>query len=421
MAIAHRVRPVVVTLGYNGVVVQCPGCTTVVSEWAARCPECGAPLDAAPPVAPVRSASRSIGRPGVRTAIVAAGVVVVSIVAVTMTSPDRSQLADDGTTTTTRDSPVVSSQPPSPVPAGPRRGKLAYRDGDGRLAVVDLGQDGPALVDGPVDAYPSRVISVAGSFVVADGGTAWSVTLQDGGLIRQPLGAADAVVASADRALLWVVAGSPAGAEVQLFALDGLARSSRIALPKGARLVANVGALLVLQRPDDRVLELYDLERLTTARFLGVAGEVADGRGSLLAWYSTPGGECDGDCVLHLTDVASGLDRVVEPPPGTGWIRGGAISPDGNRLAAFVAPTTPERPPGQQVATLVIVDVATSEGMQIPGSGVPYGEPVAAATWSVTSGWLFFAGHGGSMRAYFPGASSSVELPAPASYVLAAS
>lgn len=307
------------------------------------------------------------------------------------------------------------------ITAGPRRGWLAYREDSGRLRIVSLGDGASVVPDGTVDAYPSQSIVVGGSFVFTGDGVAWAVTPGKAGATRRRLAPADGVVPSEDPEALWVIRGEPAfRSEVQLVGVDGEPRSETVRLPPGGRLVAAVGGSLVLQRVDDQVLELYDLQRLRVLPFLGQPGEVIDSHGVMLVWMAVPHGDCVVGCRLHVTDVATGEDRVIEPPEGMGWVRGGAISADGRRLAAFAASRTEGvRRPGASGASLVVVDLVTVEATPIQDSEIPYGEPVVAAAWSATSDWVFFAGLGGPMRAYFPGSRSAVQLPWPASYTFA--
>ena len=98
-------------------------------------------------------------------------------------------------------------------------------------------------------------------------------------------------------------------------------------------------------------------------------------------------------------------------------MRGGTFSPDGTKLAAFAAAAGAAEAGAARLGT---IDVATVGTLEIPGSEVPVGEPVVAAAWSRTSGWLLYSGLGGSLRAHFPGSSSAPSLDLPSSYTFAA-
>lgn len=401
-----------------GAVVHCPGCGAAVSEWAARCPDCDAPVADAPLIDRPEPPQRPTARPRSRAGPVVLTILVVALAVAVMRFDDS---APAGRSTTTMSAPGAGPRSSVAITAGPRRGWLAYRGDAGRLRIVSLGDGASVVPDGTVDAYPSRTFVVGGSFIFTDDGMAWAVTPDKTVTTRRRLAPADGVVPSEDPEALWVIRGDPAfRSEVQLVGVDGKPRRETVRLPPGGRLVAAVGGSLVLQRVDDQVLELYDLQRLRVLPFLGQPGEVIDSHGVMLVWMAVPHGDCVVGCRLHVTDAATGEDRVVEPPDGMGWVRAGAISADGRRLAAFAASRTEGvRRPGASGASLVVVDLVTVEETPIQDSEVPYGEPVIAAAWSETSDWVFFAGLGGPMRAYFPGSRSAVQLPWPASYTFA--
>jgi hypothetical protein len=89
---------------------------------------------------------------------------------------------------------------------------------------------------------------------------------------------------------------------------------------------------------------------------LGPAPTVIDTHLDTVAWRESVGRD-GSECPLHITDATTGADRVVAPSPGHhGFLDGGAFTPDGTQLAAFVSapPTTTPR------AELVIIDVDSS-------------------------------------------------------------
>ena len=399
--------------------VQCPGCGAAVSEWAARCPECDVSVADAPLLDQPDPSKGPTSRRRTWAGAVVLMILVVSL-AVAVIRFDESPPSVGRSTTTTSASGIAEVPSSPPITASPRRGWLAYRDDAGRFPMVSLGDGTSVIPDGTVNTYPSRTFVVGGSFIFTDNGVAWALTPGEAGAMRRRLAPADEVVPSEEPDALWVIQGEPAfGSAVHLLDVYGRLRGESVRLPSGGRVVAAVGGFLVMQRMDDQVLELYDLQRRQVLPFLGQPGEVIDTRGAMLVWMAIPHGDCVGGCRLHVTDVATGEDRVVEPPLGTGWVKGCAISADGRRLAAFAAPLHGARPPGATGANLVMVDLVTVEATPIQGSEVPYGEPVIAAAWSATSDWVFFSGLGGPMRAYFPGTSSAVQLPWPASYTFA--
>ena len=79
------------------------------------------------------------------------------------------------------------------------------------------------------------------------------------------------------------------------------------------------------------------------SRVVGPAVSVVGIHGSTVAWRSAAA-RCNtsSEGELHITDTTTGTDRVLAAPKGQcGFDGGGAFSPDGSRLAAFVdaAPT----------------------------------------------------------------------------------
>src|SRR5690348_1081106 len=73
-------------------------------------------------------------------------------------------------------------------------------------------------------------------------------------------------------------------------------------------------------------------------------------RTSRIAWVDCPPSGAP-PCALVLGDSITGARRrITAPTPGTGFLYGGAFSPDGTRLAAFVSATR-----GGGTATLVLV------------------------------------------------------------------
>ena len=160
----------------------------------------------------------------------------------------------------------------------------------------------------------------------------------------------------------------------------------------------------------------------------------ADGH-TTVAWLRALRGHCfypAGDCQLVLTDLTTGLDRVIAlPPGGLGFIGGGAFSPDGKTLAAFIHPDHILGPGlNGQVMKLVIIDVATGTVRPVPGSLAEYGEPYGFATWSPDGRWMFFGGFsGGGQRrgkvlhhvgAYRIGTTRATELGLPQNYSVVA-
>ena len=278
----------------------------------------------------------------------------------------------------------------------PTRGVVAYADYFRSFRVVDLPSGRSAAIELPADGYPEQPVVTDGSIVFLAAGAAW-VTDPPGSEPRL-LGPAAHVIAAETTGTVWLVRSGEM--VVQLVDLSGDTVAPAVILPEVRRLVASLSDGLLLVQRTDGTLEVLDPATGGITFDGSEPADVAATQGSLVAWIAP----CvKAGCPLHLTDVATGIDRVIAPPTGApGWVRGGAISPDGKTLAAFVDAESPEADK-QSVATLVLVDVETGRLTPVPGSEVPFGEPIVAAAWSPTSGWLFYSGVLDPMYAYRPG------------------
>ena len=129
---------------------------------------------------------------------------------------------------------------------------------------------------------------------------------------------------------------------------------------------------------------------------------------SLLAWVDGSGAGVEVNR-LAITDTATMRTRFVSNPQsgvfssavaqygsavtefGGNFLGGGAFSPDGRQLAAFVSAFRPHDWPDAQ---LVLVNPNTGSVQLIANTVIQIGEPAGWATWSPTGGDLF----GGSYR-----------------------
>ena len=143
-----------------------------------------------------------------------------------------------------------------------------------------------------------------------------------------------------------------------------------------------------------------------------------------VAWLRELRGHCfypGEDCQLVLTDLTTGLDRVIAPPGGLGFIGGGAFSPDGKTLAAF---TLVHSNLTNDTMQLALIDVGTGQVSPVSKSTGQFGEPYGFATWSPSGQSVFFGGVGQirtsfqelRIGAYQIGASSATALPFPVNY-----
>ena len=129
---------------------------------------------------------------------------------------------------------------------------------------------------------------------------------------------------------------------------------------------------------------------------------------SLLAWIDGSGAGVDVNR-LAITDTATMTTRLISSPLsgvfssavqqygsevmefGSNFLGGGAFSPDGRQLAAFVSAFRPHDWPNAQ---LVLVNPNTGSVQLIANTVIQIGEPAGWATWSPTGRDLF----GGSYR-----------------------
>jgi hypothetical protein len=128
-------------------------------------------------------------------------------------------------------------------------------------------------------------------------------------------------------------------------------------------------------------------------------------------------------CALAISDISTkGITkkqtRTVDPPnDSNGFIGGGAFSPDGRTLSAFVGTTPTHQGPA---ARLVLVDVASGAVHEVRGGQIAIGESYGFATWDPTGRWLFFGGLQQPLLVHRSGTDDAVALDLPASYTSAA-
>jgi hypothetical protein len=131
----------------------------------------------------------------------------------------------------------------------------------------------------------------------------------------------------------------------------------------------------------DRGIVVWEADTQETVRVPGVGtGFVADVHGRLVAW-------CDGECVLHLTEVG-GEDIVVPSPDDARPFepRSARFSPDGRLLAAIVGDPGPIDPDSR--AAIAVVDVDFGEATLITDPLLPRPSYLA---WSDDGRNLFFS------------------------------
>lgn len=395
------------TKSHTVAVVRCVQCRAAVSEWAARCPACGATLDGAAPIAeePQPAPPAATGPPPIATdrepghrrrshwvlavnlAIVAATAVVVGLVVGTNQKPSRPGTGapasasgpsfDSYTVVYTGENgveilPLDGQKPRFPVrtETGPPVGTSAG---------VAFVHDGTAyLISPPYEAPPRPVLAANGLFPMVWPGT---IGAERGG----EAGSRTALYVDLEQT------GSTVSPEGQ-FPLGYQ--------PVGQFFALGPGGLLRFWWPDSG-------GRVQLGPVVGHAAAVVGTVNSSVAWLSS--GTCapNGECTLHVTTSdtpAPGVDQLVRPPRGhAGFLPGGAVDPTGSLIAAFVA-TSPDH------ATLAIVDTGVLDTTLVPDSTIAVGHGTAKAQWTPDGAYVLFSGPGGSMHAYAPGAARAVNL-----------
>ncbi len=224
------------------------------------------------------------------------------------------------------------------------------------------------------------------------------------------LGSASSVLASVAPDRVWLLSADRTptssssglkGGTVREVDLGGQVVVAPQTYPPERRPVAAVegGLLRQVQTPGvyGDTFDLWDPGRDAVVR--RVANEPAffvDARGKSASWLADSG--------LHLTDVTTGLDRIVQRPSNRlAFTSRGRFSPDGRYLAAQMVDASSVGGPQPALTrfatdeifpeTWGLVDIATGRTTVIEGSRNANGGAPAGFTWSADSKWFFFAGY----------------------------
>ena len=391
-----------------------------MSVWAGRCPSCGARLPQAgstrrPPSPPPAH------RPGRARRRLDGWVLVVPLLAAGLLI---------GLTVWVRAhaGPTGPARPPaSTIPSAALGADLSHRilvEGDqARLRFFHLDGTAEADVTVPPTTEAPRPLAVGTALVFTAARQARVIADPPAGAVRA-LGPADRLIRAVNPGQLWLVRDQDqAPATVQLACVPGpgVACSAFPAprqVPAGMRPVASLagGLLLVAARPDVMApAEMWDpFADRVVFRFPAAFGDVIDTHLNVVVWRSGGPGVCTGgvQCPLHITDVGSGQDQLIPAPPGSsGYMGGGALSPDGSYLAAFAAV-----PDEDSRARPVIIRLGPQPDVQAVAAVVAVGEPFGAAVWDPVTQVVFVSGLSGSILACRPDNPLPTVLPVPASY-----
>jgi hypothetical protein len=114
----------------------------------------------------------------------------------------------------------------------------------------------------------------------------------------------------------------------------------------------------------------------------------SQGDNSLVVWLPETC-RASNNCMLNLTDLATGTTKRIRSPLGYGFDNGGAFSPDGRQLAVF-AKTNPGF--SDPETRLALIDVTTGSLRLVPGATLAIGEALAWAQWLPRSGQVIVGG-----------------------------
>jgi hypothetical protein len=277
-----------------------------------------------------------------------------------------------------RDSPSVGSPPKATL----------FLAGDGELIVLDADAgraEGRPLSELAPGDPPYRIARRENELVLWGRDT----YVLDPDLRSSPrrLGDSWFFIPSVKTDRVWLAVLDPASPEtvralatLREVSLDGRVTFPAVRPPGGRWPVAAVGDELVFE--DRRGgLELWNPATGEFTRRLPGAAR-GPSHGNLLAWCEDEGR------ILHVSDVASGREQTVAPPPGVGafdcW--NGAFSPDGRSLAVPAAAGE-----GYEAErALTIVDLASGVARTVEASTVDPGYVFVA--WSSGGEQVFLSG-----------------------------
>jgi hypothetical protein len=266
----------------------------------------------------------------------------------------------------------------------------------------------PVSLPGGAAAGDGGLIQGDGVVVVVRGGAAYAVPGRPGRPAAR-LGPASYALASSRPGRAWLVdqTGDPdrwfRAREVAL-GRPGTARPAPAALPLEQRPVTGTsGGLLVQVAGVGGGLAVWDQRTGRLSRRLAgaQAPAVVVASGRMAAWVE--------ESALHLTDLTTGRDRVVSPPPGSdGFAAPGAFSPDGRMLASVTQAGFSTRP------ALALVAVDRASAVRVSGSDGALADRCSPClAWAPAGDWVFFnrLGPGFAIGAYRLGRARAVTVP----------
>jgi hypothetical protein len=353
--------------------------------------------------------------------IVGCAVAVLAAALVYRQSPNRARVAAQATSR-----PQPSS---TPSQASDLSGLTLVEVGtDGSVSVDAFGGQRKTIPNFQAQGYPEQPVLVGSGAAVINAGTVYVV--RSAAAPPVPLGPGQALFPAARPGLVGVYRTGPAGQPptVQLVATTATAMSSMaVTFPVGFVPFAQVGAdtLIAQQQAHGYLIELWKPGPAVAGTVLasyGPASAVIGVAGTSFAWLSATGCDSAGECPLHITNLATGAESVVTPPPGYhGFLAAGAYSPaNANQLAMLVYDGSSASPG----ARLAMVDglagangAITWSAVLVPQSEVVPGRSAPGhVVWTPDGKHVLFSGGSGFIEDYGLGNPACYATEAPASY-----
>ena len=283
--------------------------------------------------------------------------------------------------------------------------------------------------------YPDGPMRTGTAVVTLRGGTAYVLTPPFTG--PTAIGPADHIFpAMAPGAVgVWSQETGGGPSTVQIEALPGTraASSAVMPFPRGGRPIAEMtsGILVGDSQGSAGALRVWrpgaDGSTGTFTRTLGVASAVIGTSGDKVAWLAARGCTSNGECPLHVTDAATGVETSVAPPPGfAGYLPGGAFSPIWDQLFAVYV-FNPVQHAANARLVLVSLTAATTNRPRWTPALVPDGDvplmlngPPLPVVWTPDGTHVLFAGNTGKIHDFRLGQTASypTEQPASASFTV---
>ena len=267
-------------------------------------------------------------------------------------------------------------------------------------SAVYTGSDGVHVV--PFDGRPaSRALAAASSAPVQTSDGAVFLSAGQAYFLSAPFGSSPRALVPADQIFPMVWPGvigvgrhlSSGAVQINFVELDGQSSLDTTlgTLPAGYQPVAQ--SLAVGPGGDLRTWDAAIVGVVELGPSLGRASSVIGVSGTTFAWLGTTGCVSDGECPLLVSANETAPGQLIPAPAGhAGYLPGGALSPAGDMIAAFIAGS-------RHTAQLAIIDLANASTDILPGS-VPAGAGELSADWSPDGTLVVFAGSNGILHVY---------------------